>query len=175
MHPVTESHIAALLADAEKSPRRRAHLLLHAGHDDPVQRLLIALWPKTYVRPHQHSQQWEMLALHRGSADVLAFTPDGTLLGRHRLDPSAPVIQIPVGTWHAAVALKPGTIVMEVKPGPYRANEFADWAPEENTPAAAELVAWLEHAAVGTRWARGGAPHHPTWRPAPGSGQGQPP
>jgi cupin fold WbuC family metalloprotein len=157
VQPVTATQIAALLADAEASPRRRAHLLLHAGHDDTVQRLLIALWPKTYVRPHQHSQQWEMLALQRGVADVLAFAPDGTLTARHRLDPAAPVIQIPVGTWHAAVALNPGTIVMEIKPGPYRANEFADWTPEEATPAAADLVAWLERSPVGARWATTGA------------------
>jgi cupin fold WbuC family metalloprotein len=152
VHPVTQAQIAALLTEAEASPRRRAHLLLHAGHDDQVQRLLIALWPGTYVRPHQHSQQWEMLALHGGRADVLAFAPDGALLARHRLDQSAPVIQIPVGTWHAALALQPGTIVMEVKPGPYRANEFAAWTPEENSPAAAHVVAWLERAAVGARW-----------------------
>jgi cupin fold WbuC family metalloprotein len=152
VHPVTAAQIAALLRDAEASPRRRAHLLLHEGHQDQVQRLLIALWPGTYVRPHHHSQQWEMLALHGGSADVLAFAADGTLEARHRLDASAPVIQIPVGTWHAAVALEPGTVVMEVKPGPFRPNEFATWAPEENSPAAAELVHWLETAAPGTRW-----------------------
>ena len=50
------------------------------------------------------------------------------------------------------IALEPDTIVMEVKPGPFRPNEFADWAPEENTPAAADLVSWLQRAAPGTRW-----------------------
>jgi cupin fold WbuC family metalloprotein len=152
VHPVTSTQIAALLAEARANPRRRSHLLLHAGHDDQVQRLLIALQPGSYVRPHQHSQQWEMLVLHRGQLDVLAFAQDGALLARHRLDRSAPVIQIPLKTWHAGVALEPDTIVMEVKPGPYRANEFADWAPEENAPAAGDLVAWLEGAAVGMRW-----------------------
>jgi len=152
VHPVTPTQITALLAEAEASPRRRSHLLLHAGHDDQVQRLLIALQPGSYVRPHQHSQQWEMLVLHRGRLDVLAFTPDGALAARHRLDRSAPVIQIPLKTWHAGVALEAGTIVLEVKPGPYRPNEFADWAPEEGTPAATDLVSWLECAAPGTRW-----------------------
>src|SRR5262245_65490596 len=88
-----------------------------------------------------------------GVADVLAFAPDGTLTARHRLDPEAPVIQIPVGTWHAAVALQPGTIVMEIKPGPYRANEFADWTPEEITQAAAYLLDRLERQPVGSLWA----------------------
>jgi cupin fold WbuC family metalloprotein len=152
VHPVTPTQIAGLLADAKANPRRRSHLLLHAGHDDQVQRLLIALQPGSYIRPHQHSQQWEMLVLHRGRLDVLAFTQDGVLLARHRLDGSAPIVQIPAKTWHVGIALEPGTIVMEVKPGPYRPNEFADWAPEENTPAAGDLVAWLEGATVGTRW-----------------------
>lgn len=152
MHPITPTQIAALVAEAKADPRRRAHLLLHAGHDDQVQRLLIALQPGSYVRPHQHSQQWEMLVLHRGRLDVLAFTQDGTLLARHQLDQSTPVIQIAVETWHAGVALEPDTVVVEVKPGPYRPNEFAAWAPEENTPAAGNLVSWLETAAVGMRW-----------------------
>src|SRR5262245_60737977 len=152
VQPVTETQIATLLAEARSSPRQRSHLLLHAGHQDQVQRLLIALQPGTYVRPHQHSQQWEMLTLHRGRADVLAFADGGMLIERHPLSRSAPVIQILIGTWHAAVALEPDTMVMEVKPGPYRPNEFADWAPEENMPAAAQLVRWMERAAAGDRW-----------------------
>lgn len=152
MNPLTEGQIASLLAESRASPRRRAHLLLHAGHADPVQRLLIALQPGTYVRPHRHSEQWEMLALHRGRADIFAFADDGAVRGRHPLRPGAPVIQIPMGTWHGAVALAPDTIVMEVKPGPYRPNEFAAWAPEENTPAAAQFVPWIETAGIGARW-----------------------
>jgi len=152
VRPVTATQLAALLAEAKTSPRLRSHLLLHAGHEDQVQRLLIALQPGSYVRPHQHSRQWEMLVLHRGRLDVLAFDEAGILLARHRLDQLAPVIQIPAGTWHAGIVREPDTIVMEVKPGPFRPNEFADWAPEENTPAAPALVAWLEGAAVGSRW-----------------------
>jgi cupin fold WbuC family metalloprotein len=149
---VTEAQIAALLADSRSSPRRRAHLLLHAGHHDQVQRLLIALQPGTYVRPHQHSQQWEMLTLNRGTLDMLAFDEGGVLRERHRLTASAPVIQIPPGTWHGGLVVEPDTVVMEVKPGPYRVNEFADWAPEENAPEAAALVRWLEEAESGAAW-----------------------
>ena len=155
MQPITEAQLAALLADSRASPRRRAHLLLHEGHHDQVQRLLIALQRGSYVRPHQHSQQWEMLVLQRGRLDLLAFDETGMLRERHHLSPAAPVMQIPVGTWHAGIAMAADTIVMEVKPGPYRPNEFADWAPEEGTPAAAEFVAWVEGAAVGARWVAG--------------------
>ena len=152
MQPVTEAQIAALLADSRSSPRRRAHLLLHAGHHDQVQRLLITLQPGTYVRPHQHSQQWEMLTLNRGTLDMLAFDESGMLRERHRLTPAAPVIQIPPGTWHGGVVVEPDTVVMEVKPGPYRVNEFAEWAPEENAADAAALVRWLEEAETGAAW-----------------------
>ena len=51
---------------ARNSERRRAHLLLHSGHQDQVQRLVIAVEPGTYVRPHKHSEQWEMLVLLSG-------------------------------------------------------------------------------------------------------------
>ncbi|MGA8322255.1 MAG: WbuC family cupin fold metalloprotein [Xanthobacteraceae bacterium] len=49
--------IAELLGKAASSERKRAHLLLHGGHHDPVQRMVIALEPGTYVRPHRHSEQ----------------------------------------------------------------------------------------------------------------------
>ena len=62
------------------SSRRRAHLLLHEGPQDQVQRLMIMLQPGSYVRPHHHSQQWEMLVLQQGCGDVLMFDEVGILL-----------------------------------------------------------------------------------------------
>ena len=97
-----------------------------------MQRLAIALYRGTYVRPHVHSAQWEMLILLRGAADVLFFTPAGELMGRTTLaQDRVGVIQIPQGQVHGAVALQDDTAVIEVKPGPYRANEYMNWAPAE--------------------------------------------
>jgi cupin fold WbuC family metalloprotein len=148
----SEAELAKLVADAAENPRRRSHLLLHAGPDDPVQRLLIALQRGTYIRPHRHSEQWEMLVLQRGRLAVLSFGDDGDLLARDELSVSAPVIQIPVGTWHGAVVLDPDTLVLEIKPGPYRPNEFAAWAPEEHALESARLVRWAETAGPGDGW-----------------------
>jgi cupin fold WbuC family metalloprotein len=117
-----------------------------------VQRLMIVLQLQTYVRPHHHSQQWEMLVLQQGRGDVLMFDVHGALLDRIELSQRAPVVQIPVGLWHGFVVLEPDTTVMEVKPGPYRPNEFAAWAPEEGDAEAARLVEWLTHAKPGTAW-----------------------
>jgi cupin fold WbuC family metalloprotein len=62
---VGSAQLAPLLQAATASTRKRSHLLLHADQQDQVQRLLIALEPESYVRPHVHSEQWEMIVLLR--------------------------------------------------------------------------------------------------------------
>jgi cupin fold WbuC family metalloprotein len=135
--------IAELLGKAETSERKRSHQLLHGGHHDQVQRMTIMLEPGTYVRPHQHSEQWEMLALLRGSCDLLQFDPRGRLINRVEMSAASPVVQIPIGTWHGLYVREKGTMLLEVKPGPYRPNEFADWAPAEGDPAVPGYLASL--------------------------------
>jgi cupin fold WbuC family metalloprotein len=127
--------IADLLGTADASERKRSHLLLHGGHHDQVQRLAIMLERGTYVRPHQHSEQWEMLALLRGRCDLLQFSPQGQLVSRIEMSAACPIVQIPIGAWHGLYVCEHGTMLLEVKPGPYRPNEFADWAPPEGDPA----------------------------------------
>jgi cupin fold WbuC family metalloprotein len=135
--------IAGLLGNAETSERKRSHLLLHGDHHDQVQRMTIMLEPGTYVRPHQHSEQWEMLALLRGSCDLLQFDPQGRLIGRVAMSAASPIVQIPIGTWHGLYVREKGTMLLEVKPGPYRPNELADWAPSEGDPAVPGYLASL--------------------------------
>jgi cupin fold WbuC family metalloprotein len=140
-----------MLQKAAASTRRRSHMLLHADHQDQVQRLLIGLEPDSYVRPHVHSEQWEMLVLLHGQLDVPIFTPEGALAQRLPMSAAAPVVQIPLATWHGAVA-QTESVVMEVKPGPYRPNEFAAWAPEEGATAATGFVQWAVEARPGSQW-----------------------
>jgi cupin fold WbuC family metalloprotein len=135
--------IAELLGKAETSERKRTHLLLHGGHHDQVQRLIIMLERGTYVRPHQHSEQWEMLALLRGRCDLLQFSPEGRPIRRVEMSAASPVVQIPIGAWHGLYVCDTGTMLLEVKPGPYRPNEFADWAPPEGDPAVPQYLAGL--------------------------------
>jgi len=153
---VDAGRLSQLCEAARLSPRGRSHLLLHAGHDDQVQRLLIALEPSTYVRAHKHSEQWEMLVLLRGQVDVLLLSDEGSLLRRETLNTAAPVIQIPMLQCHCAVSLTPGSIVMEIKPGPYRANEFMAWAPEEGSDGAGPFLEWARMARTGQT--------RPVWR-----------
>lgn len=142
----------ALCEAARMSPRGRAHLLLHSGHQDQVQRLLIAVEPSTYVRAHKHSEQWEMLVLLRGQVDILLLSDDAELRQRIALRAATPVIQIPMQQCHCAVSLEPGSVVMEIKPGPYRPNEFMAWAPDEDSPAAGTFLAWARSAVTSQIW-----------------------
>jgi cupin fold WbuC family metalloprotein len=137
---IDQALMAEMTAHAAKSERKRVHLLLHAGHGDQVQRLLIFMQVGTYVRPHCHPTQWEMLVLLQGQGDLLRFGADGRLEGRIEMGPQLPVVQIPAGAWHGFVVRAPDTVVMELKPGPYQPSEFADWAPPEGDPEASRFL-----------------------------------
>ena len=149
---VDAARLDALCESARNSPRRRAHLLLHSGHGDQVQRLLIAAEPGTYVRAHRHSEQWEMLVLLRGRLDLLLLSDEAEVEQRVTLSGLSSVVQIPMGRCHCAVSREAGTLVMEIKPGPYRPNEFMAWAPEEDGAKAAAFLHWATGAEVGRAW-----------------------
>jgi cupin fold WbuC family metalloprotein len=149
---VDHRQIAELATRAGAMPRRRTHLLLHEGPADPVQRLIIVLQPNTYVRPHHHPRQWEMLVLQQGRGDLLIYDGGARLMDRIELSPRSSVVQIPIGVWHGFVVLEPNTAVLEIKPSPYLPNEFADWAPEEGDVTAARFVEWTTNAAPAERW-----------------------
>jgi cupin fold WbuC family metalloprotein len=149
---VDHRQIAELAIRARARPRKRAHLLMHEGPTDPVQRLIIMLQPNTYVRPHHHSRQWEMLVLQKSRGNLLIFDGDARLMDWIELSPRSSVVQIPIGVWHGFVVPERNTAVLEIKPGPYVPNEFADWAPEEGGATATGFVKWNTNAAPGERW-----------------------
>lgn len=150
-----QSALDDLVARAQRSPRRRLNLNLHADLADPIQRFLNAGEPGSYIRPHRHvPQRWELFAVLRGGIDLMLFTDDGTVTQRRALR-SGGVVEIPGGTWHSFVFAAPGSVTLEIKPGPYVAQsdkEFAAWAPREEEEAAARCAEWLATAREGQRW-----------------------
>jgi len=75
-------------------PTKALDILLHENHQDQVQRLLIGLEPDSYVRPHLHSEQWEMVVLLRGRLDFLIFSAQAELVQRLSMSVASPVVQI---------------------------------------------------------------------------------
>ena len=139
--------------DARRSPRRRDIHVFHRGDDDPLQRMLNALEPGSYVRPHRHLDppKSESLILLQGMLGYVSFGAEGTPDADSFLvlDAGRGVYgcDIRPGVWHTIIALAPDTVVFEVKPGPYDPTidkEFAPWSPPEGSPEAATFLADLE-------------------------------
>ena len=99
-----KNFLDSLSAQARDSARLRSHHCLHQSHDDPVQRIIIAAEPGTYVRPHMHpsDEKWELLTILRGSVDILIFDDHATLQQRSTLTSGSDcvAIEIPPATWH---------------------------------------------------------------------------
>lgn len=148
------SLIADLCARSRQSPRLRAHHNVHPDLADPIQRVVMAVQPGTYVRPHRHGPGiWELFALFRGRVALLGFDDGGRVVDRTELSPGGICgAQFPPRAWHALAALEPDTVLMEVKPGPYVAEtdkEFAAWAPREGEPGADRMARWMAGASAG--------------------------
>jgi len=148
----TATDLDGLSAKAAGEGRRRAHLNVHPTLEDPVQRLFIALEPGTYIRPHRHPEpnKWELFVLIRGAVDALLLDDDGGLLERIPMgEDGARAIEVPPNAWHSYVCLEPGTLVLEVKEGPYvptTAENFAPWSPQDEPAAVAEYLDRLRRA-----------------------------
>jgi cupin fold WbuC family metalloprotein len=156
MKRITADDLQRLTAEAAASPRRRRNLNVHAELSDPVQRLCNAFEPGTYVRPHRHAAGgiWELFVVIRGRAVVLTFDDAGAVSDRVELDASGPVYcaEIPEGAWHTVASVLPGTVLFEVKRGPYVApspQDFAAWAPAEGDARCLAVEAWFRSARTG--------------------------
>jgi len=146
----------SLSARARQAPRRRANHNLHPSLDDAVQRMCNAVEPGSYVRPHRHPEasKWEFFAILTGAAVVLTFDAQGRVTQRAELRAGGPVyaVEIPPGAWHTLATLESGTVLLEIKQGPYAPltdGDFATWAPPEGEAAAADFDAWFRAARPG--------------------------
>jgi len=150
---ITSQLLDELTTAACTSPRRRMNHNLHEAYDDPCQRLLNAIEPGSYIRPHRHHDppKPECFVAVRGRMAVLLFRDDG------QIESVVPItaggkslgVDIPAGAWHAILSLESGSVFFETKPGPYAplsGEGFAPWAPAEGSEAVPAYLAELEQA-----------------------------
>jgi cupin fold WbuC family metalloprotein len=133
--------------EAKQSARLRKNLNFHTDYADPVNRMLNAIEPGTYVRPHKHESpdKCEVFLILAGKVLALQFDDAGSIMEHTVLDNSQDVygVEIPPRKWHTIVSLASGTVLYEVKQGPYAPiddKNFAPWAPPEGSPEAAEYL-----------------------------------
>jgi cupin fold WbuC family metalloprotein len=140
----------ALTEAARASPRRRKNLDFHATPAHPANRLLNAVEPDSYVRPHRHREATkdETFVVLRGAFGLLLFDEHGKVTQTAVLRAGGDEIgaHVPTGTFHALVSLEPGSVFFEVKAGPYdpdTAKDWPDWAPAEGSAEAAAYLSSL--------------------------------
>ncbi|MBI3149307.1 MAG: WbuC family cupin fold metalloprotein [Betaproteobacteria bacterium] len=138
MTPITSALLDATSAAARQAPRRRMNHNFHSGPEHPCHRLLNAIEPESYVRPHRHraTDKDETMMVLRGRLGVITFDHQGEPLATQDLTAAGEAcgVTLAAGEWHTVVALEPGTIFFEAKAGPYEPlapDESAVWAPME--------------------------------------------
>lgn len=119
---ITQAVLDNLTKEAKELPRLRKHMDLRNNAEDQSQRMVIAIEPGSVVPIHRHQKTSETIVCLRGKIVVefyddferictesIILTPNGQTVA----------VNIPIGQWHTAHALESGTVIMEMKDGPY--------------------------------------------------------
>ena len=118
-----------LTAEAQVSPRLRMNLDLRNSDADSSQRMLNAIEPGSVVPIHRHQKTSETVVVLRGRV-VEEYYDDLERMCTATYDLAAggPIfaLNIPAGQWHTLRALDPGTVILEMKDGPYEPIQECD-------------------------------------------------
>ena len=140
-----------LISKAQRNTRKRQHQNIHDSYEEACQRLFNAIEPESYIRPHRHATEGreELLVAMRGSMVLVTFSDAGIVTNSIRFSADKGLsglvsgVEVPGITWHTVVALEPGSVLLEVKAGPFnprQPKDLAQWAPEEGSFAAREYL-----------------------------------
>ena len=115
-----------LTEEAKASPRLRMNLDLRNGEGDQSQRMLNAIEPGSPMPIHRHRSTsetvvclrgrlvWEFYdELERRCTEAIELSPGGQVVA----------LNVPAGQWHTVRALESGSVILEMKNGPYHPLE----------------------------------------------------
>ena len=110
-----------MTAQAKASPRLRMNMDLRNSAADQSQRMLNALEPGTPLPIHRHTKSSETEVCLRGHLREVFYNEAGEVTEVIDLAPGSDCValNIPIGQWHTVEVLESGTVIMEVKDGPY--------------------------------------------------------
>jgi cupin fold WbuC family metalloprotein len=145
---ISDDLVRTALEHSRTSPRGRVILPFHKDASDPLHRMLNAVQPGSYIRPHRHldppkAEAWILL---RGAAAFFTFEDDGRVRDCVQLTAGGELFGVDLipGVYHSFIALEPDTVLYEVKTGPYSEltdKAFAPFAPAEGE---SEANAYME-------------------------------
>ena len=142
MIKINEAFISIVSQKAKESPRKRINFNFHKEDTATLQRMLNAMEPGTYIRPHKHENPDKVEAFFalRGRILIVEFDNKGKITEHIILDAKKGNFgaEIAARTWHTVISLESGSVAYEVKDGPYdvRIDKFfAPWAPKEGMDA----------------------------------------
>lgn len=151
LHVITRTLLRDLSNEAADNERLRINHNIHQSYQEPCQRLINALAPGTYIRPHRHltPPKPECFLAVSGRMAAVTFGDQGQIERVLVIGPQEEVlgVDIPPGVWHSVVCLAHDSAFFEAKPGPYEPlsdKDWAPWAPEEGSFAAPAYLADLE-------------------------------
>jgi cupin fold WbuC family metalloprotein len=150
MKIVTPELLLQLTESARTSPRLRKNHNLHPSDESSCHRLLNAIEPASYIRPHRHldPEKDEAFILMGGRLGIIQFSDSGAVTETVILSRQGGILaaDVPSGVFHTAISLEPGTVFFEAKAGPYLPlgeAETAAWAPPDGDGRAAQYLEQL--------------------------------
>lgn len=113
---------------AKVNVRLRMNYNFHDSLDAKAQRLFNALEPGTILPVHRHRHTAETYILLRGCIKVIFYNEKREVTEEFVLNPIEGNygVHIPSGQWHTLEVLESGTVIFEVKDGPYMPLEPED-------------------------------------------------
>ena len=144
MKVFTQKYLSELSDLAVGSQRNRQHKNIHKSYEDPCQRFFNAIEPESYICPHRHPNAGgqELLIGIKGKMALIFFDDFGDIIEVIKFGPLQSDEDIAVGAevepgkWHTVISLEAGSVLLEVKAGPFKpasAKEMASWAPSEGS------------------------------------------
>ena len=126
---INQALLDKLTEEAKASPRLRMNLDLRNSADDQSQRMLNAIEPGSPLPIHRHRHTSETVVCLRGRlvwefydelericTESIELSPNGAVVA----------LNIPAGQWHTVRALESGSVILEMKDGPYEPLQDCD-------------------------------------------------
>lgn len=113
---------------AKESSRMRMNLNFHGSLEDKCHRLLNAMEPGTEIPIHRHRTKDEGIILLRGRIRVNIYNDRGEVTQSVVLshEEGRVGVDIPMMEWHGVECLESGSVIYEVKEGPFMPHDADD-------------------------------------------------